>query len=91
MIEHGKPAPDMFLHAAKGFQPSPDPSTCLVFEDAPNGVKAGKAAGMWASHQLKSCYVYLDVAFMWVALTVSKQIKQLACMPANNDSTMTLE
>ncbi len=46
MIEHGKPAPDIFLHAAEGFDPTPDPSTCLVFEDAPNGVKAGKAAGM---------------------------------------------
>lgn len=46
MIENGKPAPDIFLHAAKGFEPGPEPSTCLVFEDAPNGVKAGKAAGM---------------------------------------------
>jgi pseudouridine-5'-monophosphatase len=46
MIEHGKPAPDIFLHAAKQFDSTADPKTCLVFEDAPNGVKAGKAAGM---------------------------------------------
>ena len=46
MIENGKPAPDIFLHAAKGFEPGPEPATCLVFEDGPNGVKAGKAAGM---------------------------------------------
>ena len=42
--EHGKPAPDCFLAAAKqmGF----DPSVCLVLEDAPAGVEAGIAAGM---------------------------------------------
>lgn len=42
-IEHGKPAPDLFLHAAdllglKG-------EDCYVFEDAYNGVRAGHAAG----------------------------------------------
>lgn len=46
LITNGKPAPDIFLYAADKFDPKPDPSTCLVFEDAPNGVAAGKAAGM---------------------------------------------
>jgi HAD superfamily hydrolase (TIGR01509 family) len=43
-VEHGKPAPDLFLHAAAqmGFEPA----ECLVVEDAPAGVQAARAAGM---------------------------------------------
>ncbi|WP_022908690.1 HAD-IA family hydrolase [Aestuariimicrobium kwangyangense] len=42
-IEHGKPHPDPFLRGAEllGF----DPRECLVFEDAPGGVAAARAAG----------------------------------------------
>jgi beta-phosphoglucomutase family hydrolase len=43
-IVHGKPAPDIFLLAAKRL--SIDPACCLVIEDAINGVIAAKAAGM---------------------------------------------
>ncbi len=39
-----KPAPDVFLHAAK--QLGVDPKYCVVFEDAPNGLAAAKNAGM---------------------------------------------
>jgi HAD superfamily hydrolase (TIGR01509 family) len=43
-VEHGKPAPDLFLHAAAamGFEPA----RCAVVEDSPAGVEAGRAAGM---------------------------------------------
>ena len=45
-VEHGKPAPDLFLHAAErmGF----DPSRCAVVEDTLVGVEAARAAGMTA-------------------------------------------
>jgi HAD superfamily hydrolase (TIGR01509 family) len=39
-----KPAPDVFLHAAKSINVKPE--ECVVFEDARNGIEAAKAAGM---------------------------------------------
>ena len=42
-VEHKKPAPDLFLEAAK--QLGLDPARCLVVEDAENGCQAAKAAG----------------------------------------------
>ncbi|XP_069105038.1 pseudouridine-5'-phosphatase-like isoform X2 [Argopecten irradians] len=45
-VKHGKPAPDCFLIASSRFSDSPDPSKCLVLEDAVNGVVAAHAAGM---------------------------------------------
>ncbi|MFI0351959.1 HAD family hydrolase [Actinomadura sp. 9N407] len=40
----GKPAPDLFLHAANTIGTAP--RDCLVVEDSPNGVEAARAAGM---------------------------------------------
>ena len=44
LVEHGKPAPDIFLYAAEKIGVAP--GRCLVLEDSENGVKAGVAAGM---------------------------------------------
>ncbi len=44
MVENGKPAPDVFLHAAKKL--GVDPRDCLVVEDGIHGINAAIAAGM---------------------------------------------
>jgi HAD superfamily hydrolase (TIGR01509 family) len=43
-VSRGKPAPDLFLHAAARMEVRPE--ACLVIEDSLNGVRAGLAAGM---------------------------------------------
>lgn len=45
-IQNGKPAPDIFLEAAKRIDVQPQ--NCIVFEDSINGIKAAYNAGMKA-------------------------------------------
>jgi HAD superfamily hydrolase (TIGR01509 family) len=44
MVENGKPAPDLFLHAADRMGVAP--RDCIVIEDSPAGIEAGQRAGM---------------------------------------------
>lgn len=44
MVKRGKPAPDLFLHAAASMRAHP--RNCLVIEDSPAGIAAARAAGM---------------------------------------------
>jgi len=43
-VDEGKPAPDLFLHAAERL--GVDPAGCVVIEDSRYGVQAARAAGM---------------------------------------------
>ena len=43
-VKRGKPAPDVYLKTACGL--GVEPKACLVFEDVPMGILAGKRAGM---------------------------------------------
>ncbi|MEU9148204.1 HAD family hydrolase [Streptomyces sp. NPDC048349] len=43
-VGQGKPAPDLFLHAARSM--GVEPSRCVVVEDSTLGVQAARAAGM---------------------------------------------
>jgi HAD superfamily hydrolase (TIGR01509 family) len=44
MVAHGKPAPDLFLHAAERMAVAP--AACLVIEDSAAGIEAAQRAGM---------------------------------------------
>ena len=48
MVKHGKPAPDLFLHAARTLEA--EPGRCLVLEDSAVGVLAARNAGMAVWH-----------------------------------------
>lgn len=43
-VKRGKPAPDVYIEAAKELKVSP--KDCIVIEDSKNGVRAAKEAGM---------------------------------------------
>jgi len=48
LVKKGKPAPDLFLHAAHAL--NTDPQHCVVIEDSAYGLMAAKSAGMRAWH-----------------------------------------
>jgi HAD superfamily hydrolase (TIGR01509 family) len=43
-VARGKPAPDLYLHAARVM--GTEPSRCVVVEDSPRGVESARSAGM---------------------------------------------
>jgi HAD superfamily hydrolase (TIGR01509 family) len=44
-VARGKPAPDVYLEAARRI--SREPSSCVAVEDSSSGLRAAAAAGMW--------------------------------------------
>ncbi|MCG7207849.1 MULTISPECIES: HAD family hydrolase [Streptomyces] len=74
-ITRGKPDPEPYLLAAR--QLGVDPAHCVVFEDAPAGLQAGRAAGMRTvalttthqRHELVADLVVKDLSALSVLVT----------------------
>jgi len=65
-VTAGKPAPDLFLHAAQTLRTDPD--DCVVIEDSPFGAMAARAAGM-------RCYGYAG------GLTSAEKLSEQGAIP----------
>ena len=52
-VGHGKPAPDLFLQAARRLRVPP--AACVVFEDTDQGLEAARRAGMAARDVRAAC------------------------------------
>lgn len=70
-MTEGKPKPMIFQRAAESFGSVPEPSACLVFEDAPTGVAAGKAADMCVRCVTPTCS---GLMLSWLVRTYLLQI-----------------
>ncbi|MFF4303459.1 HAD family hydrolase [Streptomyces sp. NPDC001601] len=74
-ITRGKPDPEPYLLAAR--QLGVDPAHCVVFEDAPAGLQAGRAAGMTTvalatthqAHELDADLVVKDLSALSALVT----------------------
>lgn len=74
-ITRGKPDPEPYLLAAR--QLGADPARCVVFEDAPAGLQAGRAAGMTTvalatthrAHELAADLVVNDLSALSALVT----------------------
>ena len=84
MVEKSKPAPDLFLHAAKHFNVSP--KNCLVIEDTTVGIQAGLAAGMSVFGFVGGSHcddAYVDHLKETGIKTVFNQMNELPALIAN--------
>lgn len=74
-IEHKKPAPDIFIKAAKIL--GVDPERCLVVEDAISGVQAGKSSGAKVL-ALKTSFASEELAAAdWITDTLATSSKEV--------------
>ncbi len=77
MVPRGKPAPDLFLHAAEAMGVTP--GRCLVIEDSGPGITAGNAAGMTVWGFVGG--IHLADADATLRLTASGAARVFAKMP----------
>lgn len=71
-VAQPKPAPDLYLHAAKALQVAPE--FCAVIEDSPNGARAAVAAGM-------TCFGYAPQGNPALAATGATLFDDMSALP----------
>jgi sugar-phosphatase len=72
-LRSGKPDPEGYLRAAREL--GADPAECVVLEDAPAGVEAGRAAGMLvvgvltthSARELDAAHEHVHSVAQWLA------------------------
>lgn len=79
-VEHGKPAPDLFLLAARAMKALP--ADCIVIEDSTLGVAAAQAAGMAAIGFAGASHVDGTIAARLAAAGADVVIDAMADLPA---------
>jgi HAD superfamily hydrolase (TIGR01509 family) len=88
-VENPKPAPDIYLHAAR--QNGVDPHACVVIEDSPTGVRAGVAAGMTVfGFAAQTPEQQLSKAGAHVIFTDMTQLTELLASPGAREENITV-
>jgi HAD superfamily hydrolase (TIGR01509 family) len=78
-VARGKPAPDLFLFAATSLGHAP--ADCVVIEDQPRGVEAGRAAGMRVIGFAGASHASDDVAAQLEAAGAHRVIRAMRDLP----------
>ncbi len=75
MVTRGKPAPDVFLHAAA--QMGVLPAECVVIEDSVTGIEGGLAAGMTVWQFTGGCHCRMGYTATGVAHLVDRTFDRM--------------
>lgn len=79
-VRHGKPAPDLFLHAAARLGVSP--ADTIVIEDSPAGVTAARMAGMQVIGFVGASHADSALAQMLVEAGAQEVLSRMMDLPA---------
>jgi len=85
-VAHGKPAPDLYLFAAKTMAAAPE--DCVVIEDSALGVSAARAAGMKVVGFTGAAHVSSNAARQLAAAGAYQVISSMADLPATVERLM---
>ncbi len=72
-IPHNKPAPDIYLTAARLLDVHP--KDCIVVEDSPSGIAAAKSAGIWTAAR-KHSFMQLDQSKADIVISSLLELKK---------------